>query len=60
MQVGIMERSHRCDGRLFPSSGKGPKFSTTVDSFPSRYVIPETPQGLLKFSSWGKEGGESS
>lgn len=38
MHIRIMERSYRCDGGIFPSSEKVPKFSAMVDSFPGRYM----------------------
>lgn len=61
MQIWITERSHRCDGGKIPSSGKVPKFSATVDSFPSRYIISGATQGLPKFSRpQSKRGGENS
>lgn len=38
VHIRIMERSYRCDGGIFPSSEKVPKFSAMVDSFPGRYM----------------------
>lgn len=58
VQIRVMESSHRSDGGLFQLR-EAHKFSATVDSIPSRYVVSGTTQGLLKFSgTQGKTGGE--